>query len=121
MSKIRGKRPLTSSYEERVASMRNGGGALGAMSGEPRQRTMPPLPPDMAPLPQSHTAPGVPAAPKGGAPRAPVSEPPACTHIEFSRFTEADKQNFFAMLDDVRTTGCSPQYFGRRTGGSDMW
>lgn len=120
LNKLRGSRAMKSSYEDRLASIRGTGSAAETMAGTSQHRHMPPLPPDMAPMPQTHTVPASTAS--AGAPTgpAPAYAPPSTTHIAYSQFTEADKQAFFALLDEVRWR-VSHQYFGKRTGASDMW
>lgn len=81
------------SYEERLARMRAGGGAYGTVVGEgqPRLRAVPPPPPGAST-----------SVPSYSAPLSPMSPPSAdVPHIQFSRFTEADKHAFFALLDEV--------------------
>lgn len=106
------------SYEERLANIRSGGGAAGHMqvtSSQQRPRAVPPPPPNAQPSQQNtqsvtpREAPTVVTAPTAHA----ASAPSGTTHIEFSRFTESDKQAFFALLDE---------FFSKRTTpGSDMW
>ncbi|WFC96760.1 hypothetical protein MBRA1_003422 [Malassezia brasiliensis] len=98
LNKLRGNRSMNSSYEERLASMRGAGSAAETMAGAPQQRHMPPLPPDMAPMPQTHP---VPASTAAAPAAAPAYSPPSTTHIAYSQFTEADKQAFFALLDEA--------------------
>lgn len=111
MSKLRGNRSQNSSYEERIASFRSGGGASGTVGGAPRPRMVPPPPPGGS-KPAGYAAAAPVAAAAAPEEDVPPYEPPASTHIEFSRFTEEDKQAFFAMLDE---------YFAKRTDTSDMW
>ena len=123
------------SYEERLASLRSGGGAMGAMETQPRPRAVPPPPPGHEPdfsstYTSSPTASQAPPPPQST--RSLSSETASTpttasthasfstgagsggtTHIEFSRFSESDKQAFFALLDE---------YFVKRSsGGGDMW
>lgn len=92
-------------YEERLARMRSGGGAEGALQAQTYQRSMPPPPPQFS-NENTHF---------GSAPTPASSLPPSSatpTHLQFSRFTEAEKQAFFALLDE---------YFANKSSGGDMW
>lgn len=93
-------------YEERLARMRSGGGAEGAVLGQTYHRSVPP-----PPQPLSNEGLSV----AGGA-SIPASQAPTASttplHLQFSRFTETDKQAFFALLDE---------YFMNRSSGGDIW
>lgn len=108
-------RSINSSYEERLAGVRSGGGATGYVSGanSVSARSMPPPPPVTAgtgavPPPPVRSA----AVVSPTAAPAPAAVPQTSTQILYSRFTEDDKQAFFSMLD---------HYFAQRKGAGDMW
>jgi len=94
-------------YEERLARMRSGGGAEGAIQGQTYHRTVPPLPPQPTDIGNNF------ATERSSVPT-PQAPPTAAAplHLQFSRFTETDKQAFFALLDE---------YFVKRSSGGDMW
>ena len=106
------------SYEERLANIRSGGGAAGHMqvtSSQQRPRAVPP-PPSSAqpshPTTQYVTSQEAPAVVTASTTPG-ATGPSGTTHIEFSRFTESDKQAFFALLDE---------YFSKQgVHGGDMW
>ncbi|WFD29840.1 hypothetical protein MSPP1_000853 [Malassezia sp. CBS 17886] len=107
LSKMRVGRPKNASYDDRIARVREDGGASGAVSGAPKARIVPPPPPG---VPSSHASLGGGAAAPGSA--------PATTHIQFSQFTDADKQAFFGLLDEVRHAHVlylNDQFFAKRT------
>lgn len=101
------------SYEERLANIRSGGGAAGHMqvtSSQQRPRAVPPPPPNAQPSQKSAQSVSLGSAP---AVETIPTATTGTTHIEFSRFTESDKQAFFALLDE---------FFSKRaTQGGDMW
>lgn len=92
MNKVFKGRASSGTYQERVARARQGNTG-GPTDGK---RSMPPPPPGMS------------GAGAGDA-----------LHIQFSRFTEDDKQAFFQLLDEVRATATgralTRQYFGNTT------
>ena len=102
-------------YEERLARARSGGGAAGTQAAslglEPRKpRNVPPPPPGSSGIPPpSNAAAAPPLHPAGSAPTLPARSdplptytPPAGVNLQFSRFTENDKREFFQLLDEVR-------------------
>ena len=119
MNKVFKGRASSGTYQERVARARQGNTG-GPTDGK---RSMPPPPPGMSgagagvpppPPPQRGPVPAPP--PRGGSAAAPAGD---ALHIQFSRFTEDDKQAFFQLLDEVRATATgralTRQYFGNTT------
>lgn len=111
-------RAKSGTYEERLNRARSGGGAGGTQAtslgvGEQKPRNLPPpLPGRSGGAPPAHEATSIPPPPTHTSdPHLPArsAQPPATasgTNLQFSRFSESDKQEFFQLLDD---------YFANRT------